>query len=106
MSDVTKAEYEKYILERAEINTEAKRVTEKVIQFRKALIEAKRQCPNNRSELNIQIRDIAAQESDPIVRSTLDEIVNRIIQPKAKPIDIKKGSKRSLFDLLPNSGRC
>ncbi|KKG11159.1 hypothetical protein EO98_03550 [Methanosarcina sp. 2.H.T.1A.6] len=103
MSDVTRDEYEKYILERAEINAEAKRVTEKVIQFRKALIEAKRQ--NGIISAN-QIQAIAAQESDPIVRSALDEIVNKIIQPKVKPIDTKKGSKRSLFDLLPNSGRC
>jgi hypothetical protein len=106
MSKITfkRDEWEKYVLD-CEI-AEAKRVTEKVIEFRKALIEAKRKCPNDRSALHIQIKAITAQELDPSIKSVLDEIVDRIIQPKAKPIDTKKDSKRSLFDLLPNSGRC
>ena len=87
-------EFEKYILdcERAE----AERLTEKVIEFKKAMLAAKRKLPkNDTSGLHAQIKAIAAQESDPAVKSVLDEIVHRIIYPRP-----------SIRELLQSCGRC
>lgn len=97
-------ELERYIL--AIERDEAKMLTKKVIEYKKAMMAVKRKLPkNDTSELYTQIKSIAAQESDPDVKSVLDEIVHKIIQPiKVKPTDAKAGSKRSIFDLL-DSGR-
>ncbi len=88
-------EFEKYIL--ASERAGAKRLTEKVLEFRKAMIEAKHKLPkNDKSGLHAQIQAIAAQESDPSVKPILNEIVQKIIHPEAKP---------SIHGLL-NSGMC